>query len=1571
MKLCFSRLWKLWSVPCFCRKSWSVAALLHWSIPLFALLLLTSMISVGAHAATYTLPMSPWSGPFSSCSGTAPTISCSSNIDFGNDNSVVINVTQNLTLTISGNFQVKNNLCIYASPGTLNLDISGNFQADNNAGKSGTCSTALAVNISAGGNVDFGNNTLVTGNITAGGNITIDSGTVSGVCTPSTPNCTGTKNNQTITFGAQTSPRTYSSGGTFAISPTATASSGLTVTYSSTTSSVCTVSGTTVTMVAAGTCTIAANQAGNASYNAAPQVTQNVTISKANQATLTVTGPSSVTYGSTGALTSSGGSGSGAVTYSAGASTGCSVSGTTLSITNTSGTCVVTATKAADTNYNAATSATYTVALNKANQATLTVTGPSSVTYGSTGALTSSGGSGSGAVTYSIGSSTGCSLSGTTLSITNLSGTCAVTATKAADTNYNAATSASYTVTLSKASQTITFGAQTSPQTYSSGGTFAINPTATASSGLAVTYSSTTTSVCTVSGTTVTMVTTGTCTIAADQTGNSNYAAAAQVTQSVTIGKASQTITFGAQTSPRTYAVGGTFAINPTATASSGLAVTYSSTTTTICTVSGTTVNMTNASGTCTIAANQAGDGTYNAAPQVTQSVEIDPLLLSEWRMDETTAYSGVAGEVKNNLVGGTNATATNGATNGVGKVCRAAIFDGTNDYLTVAGLSSQLSGTASLSFWINTTQVGSNTPWAAPGVTGVEVGGAAPAGHNDIFWGYINATGKMGLHKGNTAGAQSTSSINNGTWRHIVLTRNTASPGESKIYVDGVLENTRNMADLNLVTTAFASLGRIQTPWVTGVLSGALDEVKVFAPVLSTTQVASIYANESAGKNWDGSARACPVSGPHHLEILHSSGTGLTCAASTLTVRACADAACTTPYTGGVSGTLTATGTPTVNWDGTTGGATGAGFVIAASASSVTKNVQVAAVGTVVFGTSSPLTPAASSATTCNFGSPSCTFTASSAGFLFSNTATGNTFTIPTQVAGTATPTAPAANAIYLRAVQSTTTNAAVCTPAIISQTGVDVTMGYSCNDPSSCSSGSLLTVNATPVPPSGGTVSMNFDANGSSPITLSYADVGQITVNASKSITPTGGTAVTLNGSSNAFVVKPGGFVLSNIKCTTFGATTCAPALAAPGNNPAAPDHTGAAFIQAGRNFSATVTATTTGGATTPNYGKETSPEGVKLTANLVLPAGGNAPGLTNPTAFGSFTSGQAAGTTFGWDEVGIITLTPSIGDGDYLGAGDVSGTTSGNVGRFIPDHFTLISPSIVSAFAYMAQPFTVNYTLEARNGLDAKTSNYTGAYAPGVVSVAAENANSGTDLVVSLAPRITGLTGSWSNGTYSVSSVNNATLARGSGDPDGPYDTLALGVKVTDTDGPVLQALDMNPTTGVADVACVSGGVVTNCTHKVIGTTKQRFGRLRLLNFYGSELLNARVEYRAEYWDGSRWTVNTLDNTSPIVAGNLATGGLTVNGITGLTSGVGFITFNAAGVGSHDIAANLNSSGDVTSCNASNPTGTTAANKEWLQGYWSGSCNGTAAWQQDPNARIKLGSPKAPYIYLRERY
>ncbi|MFM8814532.1 MAG: Ig-like domain-containing protein, partial [Actinomycetes bacterium] len=169
--------------------------------------------------------------------------------------------------------------------------------------------------------------------------------------------------------------------------------------------------------------------------------------------------------------------------------------------------------------------------ITNATQSAVSLTSTSG-TYGSTVALSSSGGTGSGAVTYAVTSAgtAGCSISSTTLSATS-AGTCTVTATKAADANYAAASSSATTVTFNKASQTITF---TNPGTKEFSATpFAVAPTA--SSSLTVSIASSTTSVCTTSGLNITMVTTGTCTIVASQSGNGNYNAATDVTNSFTI----------------------------------------------------------------------------------------------------------------------------------------------------------------------------------------------------------------------------------------------------------------------------------------------------------------------------------------------------------------------------------------------------------------------------------------------------------------------------------------------------------------------------------------------------------------------------------------------------------------------------------------------------------------------------------------------------------------------------------------------------------------------------------------------------------------------------------------------------------------------------------------------------------------------------------------------------------------------------------------------------------------------------------------------------------------------------
>ena len=143
---------------------------------------------------------------------------------------------------------------------------------------------------------------------------------------------------------------------------------------------------------------------------------------------------------------------------------------------------------------------------------------------------------------------------------------------------------------------------------------------ATATSGLPVSFSSTTPNICSVNGAVVTGIAAGSCTVAANQAGDATYNAAPQVTKTFTVkAKTNQSIS-AISFSPAALTVSGV--TTASATATSGLPVSFRSTTPNICSVNGAVVTGI-AAGSCTVAANQAGDATYNAAPQVTKNITV------------------------------------------------------------------------------------------------------------------------------------------------------------------------------------------------------------------------------------------------------------------------------------------------------------------------------------------------------------------------------------------------------------------------------------------------------------------------------------------------------------------------------------------------------------------------------------------------------------------------------------------------------------------------------------------------------------------------------------------------------------------------------------------------------------------------------------------------------------------------------------------------------------------------------------------------------------------------------------
>ena len=199
-------------------------------------------------------------------------------------------------------------------------------------------------------------------------------------------------------------------------------------------------------------------------------------------------------------------------------------------------------------------------------------------------------------------------------------GTCIVDADQAGTAAYGAAVEVSQTIALAVIAQTVAF-TNIVPTGVTVGGTYV--PLATGGgSGNPVTLSidPSATSVCSLSGGVVTLTGVGDCVVDADQLGNSSYAAAAEVQQTVTVGPASQAITF-TSTVPTGATVGGTYV--PAATGGgSGNPVTFSidSGSTSVCSYGAGVVSFTGA-GNCVVDANQAGNTDYAGAPQVAQTI--------------------------------------------------------------------------------------------------------------------------------------------------------------------------------------------------------------------------------------------------------------------------------------------------------------------------------------------------------------------------------------------------------------------------------------------------------------------------------------------------------------------------------------------------------------------------------------------------------------------------------------------------------------------------------------------------------------------------------------------------------------------------------------------------------------------------------------------------------------------------------------------------------------------------------------------------------------------------------------
>jgi MSHA biogenesis protein MshQ len=1019
--------------------------------------------------------------------------------------------------------------------------------------------------------------------------------------------------------------------------------------------------------------------------------------------------------------------------------------------------------------------------------------------------------------------------------------------------------------------------------------------------------------------------------------------------------------------------------------------------------------------GSGTLGLNQTGPG--SVVPTLTgtftgqiYTISATPAL-AEYRMDEAS-WNGTVGEVVDSSGSGNNAQSFNSANTdattpviaGSPGTCRYGVFD--NGTITQGYVQTPLPNlTTDFTFtaWIRTTN---NT-----------VGGQRiliDDQNNSGGYGLSLADGATGILRFYSRGItpiilDSTYTIANNTWYFVAAVADITNQKRT-LYVfnaAGALLNSTTEAawtggtwgtDAGPVSIGAETNASGESP-ASFHFKGNLDEVRVYQKVLSQNALAAIAAQ----------THACPVYAPDHILILQD-GSAIACNPESVTVRACANSDCSSLYTGGVSGNLTA-------------GGNSVAFAIASGYSDTTvsihlpTNTSAADPQIVRLGTSSlSVTPAditspycTNTTTSTTNNTTACDVSVSKAGLLV---------TVPTLTAGFAS------GAVTLRAIRSS--DSTTCVPLFASVTRTVAFWGQYLNP----STGTMnvqvngSNVETTSSPAYVSTYSLSFDGTGTATTaTLSsvrYDDAGLIQLGAHYAgsiinTPPDGGMIVT--GTAN-FVVKPYGFKLTGLTCNS-------------GDDPST---VSGHFCVAGGTFTGTVTpvkydssAANNLGAATPNFGQESTAQTVTFSpaalVNPTIAAGGTLSAFTSASV-GSFSGGTSnqATATMVWPNVGTITIQPTM---NYLAAGDLSSggisdstAFAGNVGRFYPHHFTLASGGITAActaagpFTYMDQPnLGVAFTVEARNKANTITSNYlyaaTGGYANlGTVSAVAENANAGTDL----GSRVSGL-GSpiWAGGAYAVSAAT-ATFSRLAA-PDGTYDSLAVGVKVADVDATLANMNMRADTTGTCTTATAPA---TDCTAVQVGstTTRVRYGRLRLFNAYGSELLDMRLPVRAEYWNSGGWLPNSADSctTIPSPRNDIALGNCTgsLNCAAGgnmdpathlptapvtLSGGANTITLTKptctvgpCPAGSLNLALNLGglgSGGKDTSCicwagtcppqtPASQPTSSSAA-LPYLQFNW---CSGTQDPTtgdpiNDPNARATFGTAKNRFIYLRERY
>lgn len=490
-----------------------------------------------------------------------------------------------------------------------------------------------------------------------------------------------------------------------------------------------------------------------------------------------------------------------------------------------------------------------------------------------------------------------------------------------------------------------------------------------------------------------------------------------------------------------------------------------------------------------------------------------------------------------------------------------------------------------------------------------------------------------------------------------------------------------------------------------------------------------------------------------------------------------------------------------------------------------------------------------------------------------------------------------------------------------------------------------------------------------------------------------PATGTATVVSCSTDNFAIRPAS--LGNIAATDTNWSTAGTSRAL--TNTVV---NGGTVHKAGAPFTLTVSAFNSSAVITTNYAGSPAAD-VSACDNSGLISGCTASfgALTTGTWVPGSVPGSVTSMTASYSEVGSFGMrlrdtsfsNVDLNDGSTEAERYIPYTNIVNVGRFVPDHFSVAVKAgniprfktfndvtcAVRSFTYIGQPFGyLTYpeaVITARNAAGIATGNYQGAWwkVAGVNVVQTYTPGPAVlDTTSTGVSTVTPSNDSSGTGTIAVDPADTLKFVRNATVPQVAFDAnISLAISVQDTS----ESSGAISSSSTANFDGVGSGIEFD------SGINFRYGQMKLANAHGFELLRLPLQLETQFWNGTRFVTNANDSCTSLAAVNISLGNYKKNltacetavSLSGrFASGKANLSLSAPGAGndgSVDLTVNLGANLLGNACvPPTNPTAATAGNLEYLQ------LESGTTFTADPTARATFGVRRSgPVIYIRELY